>query len=751
MTKQKPNTILDAAKHYLQRGWAPIPVPEKSKAPTIKRWTKLRLTEEEVDKHFSEPCNIGILLGEPSGGLVDVDIDSEDALDLAAELLPNTDAVFGRASRLKSHYLYVCDPAPNKTAKFTDETGDSIVEIRSTGGQTIFPPSIHTSGEQIAWAKDGEPGEPPSSELLDTVRLVAVGTILSRHYPTVGSRHDFSLAVASVLLRAGYAPDAAESFLLILATHNGDEEAAERARGVESTQARLDEGATAHGLPFLSDLIGNDAAKAMARILGLKQNTKSQDTQRDRVYRDIRDKLRLWHTDDDRTFASVEVDGHTEHYRIGSRSFRFLVRRAATTTEDKLVGKAAIDEAIDYLDLSALKGPQYDAHIRAAEYEGCIYIDLVDDRWRAVEITDQDWSVIDNPPVRFVRSRGMQPIPEPERGGLLDDLRPFVNVQDDDNFMLLIGIIISALRGSGPYPIGIINGEQGSAKSTLVRIIRSLIDPNKASTRASPKNEEDIYVAASNSYMLSFDNVSYISGKMSDALCRLATGGGFSKRELYTDLDEIIVEVCRPVLLNGIPDLVNRGDLMDRAIVLTLPQIPPKERRTERELWPNFTAATPKILGSLFDAVSAGLRCRDGVDIEEPPRMADLAEFMTAVEIGLELEVGRFTNLLLDHQRKALIDLATGSALAELIATIAYRDTFEGTATALMDVIVAEISSKGPWPPGVPRAPNRLVGALRRLLPALREMNIVVDLDYSRDKGNRKLIRIYNDTDEEEF
>src|SRR6185503_4900409 len=149
----------------------------------------------------------------------------------------------------------------------------------------------------------------------------------------------------------------------------------------------------------------------------------------------------------------------------------------------------------------------------------------------------------------------MRPLPQPVPGGKVDELRPLTNIPDERSWTLLIACIVAYLRGRGPYPILIIDGEQGSAKSTLCRIILLLIDPRKAGLRRPPREERDLMIAASNSLIVGFDNLSGLPNWLSDAICCLATGGGFSTRSLYTDDEEKIFDAMRPVLLNGIDNV----------------------------------------------------------------------------------------------------------------------------------------------------------------------------------------------------
>lgn len=159
--------------------------------------------------------------------------------------------------------------------------------------------------------------------------------------------------------------------------------------------------------------------------------------------------------------------------------------------------------------------------MRVAEHERNIYLDLADRAWRAVEITPDGWRVIDAPPVRFRRPAGMRPLPVRERGGSIDLLRRFLNVGSDNDFRLAVAWVLAALSGRGPYTVLALAGEQGSAKSTAAAALRALTDPNSAPIRSLPREERDLFIAATNSHVLAFDNVSGLPGWLSDALCRL--------------------------------------------------------------------------------------------------------------------------------------------------------------------------------------------------------------------------------------
>src|SRR5262249_26446498 len=181
-----------------------------------------------------------------------------------------------------------------------------------------------------------------------------------------------------------------------------------------------------------------------------------------------------------------------------------------------------------------------------------------------------------------------------------------------------------------PYPLLAISGEQGSAKTVLSKLLKALIDPNAAPVRALSREERELMIGANNGHLLAFDNLSGLPHWLSDALCRLATGGRFAVPQLYTDDEEVLFEAARPILLNGIEEVVSRPDLGDRAIFLTLAHIAQAQRRSEAELWRQFEIARPRILGALLDALVHGLRAANRVQLDRPPRMADFALWATA-------------------------------------------------------------------------------------------------------------------------
>jgi hypothetical protein len=405
--------------------------------------------------------------------------------------------------------------------------------------------------------------------------------------------------------------------------------------------------------------------------------------------------------------------------------------------------REAITSAIAVLEARAgFDAPTYQVHLRTAGYNGKIYLDLCDKQWLAVEIDEKGWRVVDTPPVRFTRARGMLPLPIPVKGGTVHDLRQFININKADDFILVIAYMVAALRDRGPYPILALRGEEGTGKSTLVRIIRSLIDPNKVPLRTLPREERDLYIAASNGYLLAFDNVSTLPPWLSDALCRLATGGGHATRALYTDQDEVLIDTTRASLLNGIEDFVARPDLADRCIFIHLTPIADNERREEAELNADFEAARPAILGALLDAVAHGLRERPRTRLKAKPRMADFARWATACE-GAMFEPDSFEDAYRRSRKAAVADVIEADMVAAAVRTFMRKhEEWSGTAAELgekLEGVVGERQAKSKTWPDSPRA---LRARLQRAQAPLRKIGIVLTFDRA---SRKQAIRIRTD------
>jgi hypothetical protein len=446
------------------------------------------------------------------------------------------------------------------------------------------------------------------------------------------------------------------------------------------------------------------------------------DMERRRISNRFIDTTGLFRTPAGVGYADLNVAEVRQTWPVKSREFRFAYVRYLRGKYEAMLdmdtiqalamglalNKSVINEAIDTFEMQAITSPIVrDVHARVAGHGDDIFIDLGDDGWHAVRITAMGWSVVQSPPVRFRRTNGMQPLPFPQCGTSIDMLRPLLNVSNND-FVLVVAFLLAALQPRSPYPVLVLIGEQGSAKTSFMRILRSLVDPSVVPSSPLPLSSRDFFIAAANSHIQAFENVSRLSDTMSDHLCRLATGGGLRLRRLYTDIDETLLRTARPIMLEGIANFVTRADLMDRALILNLEQ--PSTRKTERALQADFEKLRPGLFGALLDLMAVGIRQLPHTHLVNPPRMADFCSL--GVACGLDgFEAAYAAN------RQAAINVALEhDALACAVrALVAQQRMWEGTATELLDIIEPMIK--------VANA-KVLADELRRLAPMLRTVGV---------------------------
>lgn len=408
-------------------------------------------------------------------------------------------------------------------------------------------------------------------------------------------------------------------------------------------------------------------------------------------------------------------------------------------------GQSLNDTSHALTGIARFEGQCRPVYVRRAGHDANIYIDLGNEAWEVIRISPDGWDIIAaaDAPVRFRRPNGLLPLPHPTRGGTLSDLRTVINVKSESAFTLIAAWLLGALRPEGPYPILALAGEQGTAKTTLGRMVRALIDPNVSPLRTEPRDEGDLLIAATQGAVVALDNLSHLSPRLSDALCRLATGGGLSKRKLYTDEDETLLDACRPVLLTGIEAVLTRGDAIDRALLVELEKIADSERRTETELDATFDAIRPGVLGVLLDAASCALRNWETTRPARLPRMADFARWVEAGAPAFGWEPGHFLDTYTGNRDEAdhlaLDALPVGAAVR---AFMEGREEWAGTATTLLTILsdqAGETTKDRAWP----KKGHNLSGHLKKLAPNLRRLGIEVQTGLRGTDGGR-LIRLTN-------
>ena len=436
-------------------------------------------------------------------------------------------------------------------------------------------------------------------------------------------------------------------------------------------------------------------------------------------------KLEFFRLRDGSVFADVYEGAIRKTWAVRSNTFSQWLARKYFEVENKIATPSQLKAAINQIEAQAqVDSPEREVFRRVGKFGDRLYLDLADEVWTAIEIDESGWRVVQRPPVRFVRTPGMLPLPVPEKGGSIETLRSLVNVADEQDFVLVVASLLAAMHCDIPKPVIAIRGGAGSAKSSLVEILRGLIDPHDPPYTAFPRTELKLRATAAKSYLQAYDNISGLTVSMSDALCRFVTDGS-----------------DQPVIMNGISDIIQRSDLADRSLMIDCAQISDVQRRTQADVMATFARTRPQILGALLDAVAHGLCNQAQTEATGLPRMADFAQAVTACET-MFWPAGTF-RAAYDVNRTEIVDaLIDADPIASAVRSLMVsRQCWEGQASDL-DNLLRAITGNLVGGKNWPTDPRILANTLRQLAPSLLKIGIEVIFHKSRDHDRKRLITI---------
>jgi len=443
-------------------------------------------------------------------------------------------------------------------------------------------------------------------------------------------------------------------------------------------------------------------------------------------------------TENEEVYASVQqYDQTIDNYPVNGDKFQKLLRKKYYDIFNKSLNKSIITEAIDTIVANQEFSPQpiHDTFIRVGGDYNTIYIDLCSPNKEIVEVNKSGWEIKKIAPIKFNRPKTMYSLPIPTKDGTIAVLDKFINVNKEDK-ILIYSFLLGCLIPTGPYPILIVQGPQGSGKSFFCRLIKSIIDPTFAPIRSLPRNEEDLVITAQKNKLLAFDNLSGLSNNMSDSLCKLATGGGFTTRKFFDNSEEVVFSTLRPIVLNGIDYIARRPDLADRAIIINLKPINNKDRKSEKELLEEIELIRPKVLGALLDALTIALKEFNNVNLEYLPRMADFAKWATAAETGFGYKKGTFIKSYENNQLETAREAVEHDiVISTIIDCLKKEKKISGTASYILEKLDNYLTIEPKRSKEWITSPNQLKNILIRLQPIL-EANYIT-YSFERNSNGR--------------
>lgn len=463
----------------------------------------------------------------------------------------------------------------------------------------------------------------------------------------------------------------------------------------------------------------------------------------------ITSNIKLFHTPDSKYYGTFQVGDHRETWQLDSLEIKRFLKNEYFSKYKNFPSSILLSNVTDRLIYEAtVNSPQKNIYTRIAKIKDSIFIDLCNNKGEVVKITEDGWEVVKNSSVNFIRPKVMQPLPKPIKCNsqkAFSNLMNFINTNGRGR-KLIISWLLGALAAKGPYPILVLLGEPGSGKSTIVEMIRSLIDPSTAPLKSLPRNEHDLMIAGEKSLVLAYDNVSKIPLWMSDAFCRISTGGGLSTRELYSDANEVSFNVQRPMILNGIGDMIRKSDLSDRAITVTMKTIEDTERMPKEQFIAEFNAKKSEFMGALFDGVSEALKNINDVKLDKYPRMADFLRWIVAAEPSVFKKSGRlekaYTNNIKNMSSILIESDLVGNAIKKLLKNDGgeWSGTSNNLLQTLEDLLPDDkkdrILKDSTWP----KAANALSARLTEMAPDLRKIGI--DYFSGGRKAHQRLVRL---------
>jgi hypothetical protein len=397
---------------------------------------------------------------------------------------------------------------------------------------------------------------------------------------------------------------------------------------------------------------------------------------------------------------------------------------------------SALSDAMIVLQGDAQAAAPETVHLRVAEHEGAIVIDIGENSGRAIVVGPAGWRVVERSPVLFRRTALSGAMPLPEHGGSVAELWTLLNVAEDDR-ALLLGWIVAAFMPEIAHAILLLGGEQGTGKTWVLLVLVALVSPSPAPHRSQPRDVEEWAVPVSGCWCSAFDNVSTIPQWWSDLLCKGSTGDGFARRRLYSDGDLAVLAFRRILILTSIDAGALRGDLGDRVLLVDLERIAPEKRLTETALRQRLSACHARLLGAVLDVVASVLAHLPNVLPERLPRMADFARILAAMDAAIDTDaLARYAA----QGSRIAEEVLDGDPVGERIQVfVRTHNEWHSTAGELLESIqTPELKAARGWP----RNARGLGARLRRLSPALRAVGIEVTPPARTDKTRRWLLRV---------
>ncbi|ESU34156.1 hypothetical protein G3A_02490 [Bacillus sp. 17376] len=442
-------------------------------------------------------------------------------------------------------------------------------------------------------------------------------------------------------------------------------------------------------------------------------------------------------------YAAVTLNGHKEVMKVKNRKFKMWLTKQYFDATKRAPGSDAMNQALGVMEMkAAFEGDEHRLQLRMAEKGGAFYYDLANEDWSVVKIEPNVCHVLNEPPILFTRNKNTKSQVLPDFAGDLNLLLNHIRIKNEDDQILYLTYVVTCLIPSIPHAILVFSGEKGASKSTSMRLTRQVVDPAVQDLLTMPNSMQDLAISLANNYMPSFDNLDGLSAEKSDLLCIASTGGGFSKRTLFTDDDETLLDLRRCVGLTGINVVVTRADLIDRSIIIELDRIPEDERKEERDVWEAFEKDRACIVGGALQTLARAMAIYPNVKLDKLPRMADFTRWGYAIAEVLGYGGNRFLQAYRKNRNQSNEEaISSHPVAATVVALMRNNQTWSGSVSILLSELerVAEQEKINTKVKTFPKAAHILSRRLKEVKSNLEDVGITFDI---RHAGDSKKITI---------
>lgn len=434
-------------------------------------------------------------------------------------------------------------------------------------------------------------------------------------------------------------------------------------------------------------------------------------------------------------FVEFPVGEHSEVYPLDSTIFKNWAEMIFNRFTDKTIRSEGLKEALNIISAKAKFSdtPINTVHNRIAECGGDFWYDLSNKSWSAIRISTGGWN-IEKPVPKFYRYAHQKSQVTPVEGGNIEEIFQFINLTKYKTLFLCW--LVSCFVPNIPHPMPIIFGEKGAAKSTSCMLLKELIDPSVMETLSLNKDERSLIVSLQQHYYLPFDNVSAISNDMSDTLCRAITGGAIQQRKLYTNSDDCIFTFKRCLTINGINNVANKSDLLDRSILFELVRVKEENRVEAQTIYRGFKERCPFILGAIFTLLSSAMKIYPTVKLDKLSRMADFSRWGYAIGEALGNKGEEFLSEYNDNQLLQNQEAINADSVAYLVVDfMEHKNTWRGKISDLFRELkrIAEGLGINSTNKSLPQAPNHLSRRIKSVRSNLEQVGITFDIEQKSD------------------